>query len=177
MSYNRLVELDAGTFSAFPKLSYLVLSHNYHLTLERNGRTFEGIEDSIVHLELDNISLSYVRIFEFTVLLIFSIVELFQIPPFPLPNLLSLSLAYNSLPTVPPEIASNISSLRKLNLDYNDLTAVPIVTHSLTQLRHLSLAGNPITVLSNTSLLGVAEHLAELDIRDFELNTFEVSKR
>lgn len=81
------------------------------------------------------------------------------------------------MPTVPPEMASNMTSLRNLNLDYNDLTAVPIVTHSLTKLRHLSLAANPITVLTNTSLLGVAEHLEELDIRDFELNSFEVLKK
>lgn len=93
------------------------------------------------------------------------------------PNLLTLSLAYNSLPTVGLEIAGNISVLRYLNLDYNDLTVVPIVTHSLTQLRHLSLEGNPITTLSNTSLLGVALHLEELNLKNIDLTVLEVMHR
>lgn len=71
-------------------------------------------------------------------------------------------------------MATNMTSLQDLNLNYNDLTAVPIVTHSLTELRSLTMVANPITFLSNTSLLGVAGHLITLDIRNFELNTFEV---
>lgn len=97
-----------------------------------------------------------------------------QIPELPLPSLISLSLAYNELPTVPPEMAANISSLQRLNLNFNDLSAVPVVTHSLTQLRQLSMSANPITALSNTSLLGVADHLEELDITNFDLNILEV---
>ncbi|RZC35021.1 LRR 8 domain containing protein, partial [Asbolus verrucosus] len=88
-------------------------------------------------------------------------------------NLLTLSLAYNSLPTVSPEIAGNLSSLRNLNLNYNDLSVVPIVTHSLTKLRYLSLVANPITALTNTSLLGVASELEELDLRKIDLTVLE----
>ena len=91
------------------------------------------------------------------------------------PNLLTLSLALNFLPTVSAEIAGNMSSLRYLNLDYNDLSVVPIVTHSLTELRYLSMVGNPITTLSNTSLLGVANQLEYLDIRMLNLSILEVS--
>lgn len=72
-------------------------------------------------------------------------------------------------------MAANLSSLRQLNLDFNDLSAVPVVTHSLTKLRKLSMSANPITALSNTSFLGVAQHLKELDITDFDLNILEVS--
>lgn len=75
---------------------------------------------------------------------------------------------------MPPEIAANISSLQRLNLNYNDLSAVPVVTHSLTHLRQLYMSANPITALSNTSLLGVADHLEELDITDFDLSILEV---
>ncbi|XP_017770923.1 PREDICTED: chaoptin isoform X2 [Nicrophorus vespilloides] len=154
LSYNRLVQIDVAVFENLPRLSSLDLSHNTQLVLERNGKSFQGIEDTLLHLGLDNVSLTYV-------------------PELPLPNLLSLSLAYNYLPTVPPEMAANISSLMRLNLDYNDLTAVPIVTHSLTNLRELSLASNPITTLTNTSLLGVADYLERLDITNFDLNTLE----
>lgn len=71
-------------------------------------------------------------------------------------------------------MATNISSLRFLNLDKNDLTAIPVVTHSLAELQTLSLNDNPITSLSNTSLLGIAEHLSELDIANLDLTVFEV---
>lgn len=97
-----------------------------------------------------------------------------KVPELLLPNLMTLSLANNLLPSVPPEIASNISSLRELNLDFNDLSTVPIVTHSLKELRKLSLAQNPIMTMSNTTLLGIAEHLSDLDIANFDLEVFEI---
>lgn len=95
-------------------------------------------------------------------------------PDLLLQNLLSLSLSNNFLASVPPEIATNLTSLRTLNLANNDLSAVPIVTHSLEHLKRLSLAGNSIATLSNTSLLGAADRLEELDIRDLKINSFEV---
>ncbi|KAK9879164.1 hypothetical protein WA026_004016 [Henosepilachna vigintioctopunctata] len=154
LSYNRLAQIDAGTFRDLPRLSNLDLSNNIQLTLEPNGLTFLGLEYSLLHLNLDNVSLS-------------------QIPILPTNHLISLSLANNYLPTVPPEMAANLSSLCELNLNNNDLTSVPIVTHSLPELRYLSMAANPITSLSNTSLLGVADSLKELDIRDLDINDLE----
>ncbi|CAH0558981.1 unnamed protein product [Brassicogethes aeneus] len=154
LSYNRLAQIDAGTFKGLPKLSSLDLSHNAQLALEGNGLSLQGLEYSLLHLYLDNVSLSH-------------------IPVLPTPHLVTLSLAFNSLPTVPPEMATNMTSLQNLNLNYNDLTAVPIVTHSLNQLRTLSMVANPITFLSNTSLLGVAGHLINLDIRNFDLTILE----
>ncbi|KAJ8961557.1 hypothetical protein NQ318_014809 [Aromia moschata] len=155
LSYNRLVQIDAGTFKGLSRLLSLDLSHNSQLALEPNGLSFQGLEYSLLHLSLDNVSLTLV-------------------PTLPTPHLISLSLAYNALPTVPPEMATNMTNLQRLDLNYNDLTAVPIVTHSLLELRYLSMVANPITFLSNTSLLGVADHLVELDIRNFELNNLEV---
>ncbi|XP_015839467.1 chaoptin isoform X1 [Tribolium castaneum] len=154
LSYNRLGQIDAGTFKGIPRLASLNLGHNSQLTLEINGLSFQGLEYTLLHLNLDNVSLS-------------------QVPALSTPNLLSLSLAFNSLPTVALEVAGNISSLRYLNLDYNDLSAVPIVTHSLTELRHLSLEGNPITTLSNTSLLGAANQLEELNLKNIDLTVLE----
>lgn len=97
-----------------------------------------------------------------------------KVPLLPTPHLISLSLANNYLPTVPPEMATNLSSLCELNLNNNDLTSVPIVTHSLPELRYLYMADNPITSLSNTSLLGVADSLKELDVKNLEITELEV---
>ncbi|KAK4882835.1 hypothetical protein RN001_006154 [Aquatica leii] len=154
LSYNRLVQVDPGVFGILHKISYLDLSHNSQLSIEKNGKNFQGIEDSLLYLKLDNLSL-------------------ITVPELPLPNLVYLSLAENALSSIPPEMAGNLTSLRELNLAKNNLTVVPVVTHSLTDLKRLSLSGNPISTLSNTSLLGVANHLEELDITDLPLHTFE----
>lgn len=92
----------------------------------------------------------------------------------PLPNVITLSIAYNLLPTIPAEMAASLNSLRNLNLAYNDLTTVPIAVESMSELRSLSLAGNPISVLSNASLLGISDNLEELDLSNIDLYAFEV---
>lgn len=92
----------------------------------------------------------------------------------PFPHLRTLSLAHNILPTIPLELAHNLSTLRRLNLAHNDLTAIPKVINHLPQLRRLNLANNPITSITNSSLDGVADHLEALDITDFALSYFEV---
>ncbi|CAH1127122.1 unnamed protein product [Ceutorhynchus assimilis] len=154
LSYNRIAQIDSGTFKGLPKLIHLDLSHNSQLSLEQNGGSFQGIEYSLLHLKMDNVSLR-------------------NVPILPTPNLVTLSLAYNSLPNMPPELATNLTNLQRLNLDDNSLTLIPILTHSLDQLRYLSMASNQLTYLSNTSLLGVADHLEELDVRDLDLSVME----
>jgi len=57
LSYNRLVRLDDGVFSDLPYLAHLDLSHNKQLILENRGRTFYGLEDTLLYLSLSNISL------------------------------------------------------------------------------------------------------------------------
>lgn len=69
----------------------------------------------------------------------------------------------------------NLSTLRRLDLGYNDLTTVPLVVGHLPKLRRLSLAYNPITSLANASLQGVADHLDALDIRGLAINYLDVS--
>ncbi|XP_054280137.1 chaoptin-like [Macrosteles quadrilineatus] len=155
LSYNRLLRLEDSTFASMPRLAYLELSHNTELSLEPRGRSFIGLDDSLQYLGLGNVSLS-------------------SVPELPLPNLHTLQLSWNSISVLPPEMASNLSHLRHLDLSNNLLTQVPLVTHSLPQLRALFLNHNPITTLTNTSLLGGAERLRELDIRHLPLNYFEM---
>lgn len=75
---------------------------------------------------------------------------------------------------MPLEISASLSSVRELDFGYNDLTIVPIAIQSMTELKSLSLAGNAIKILSNTSFAGVAENLEEMDLANLNLNTFEV---
>lgn len=155
LSYNKLTQVDDGVFGILHKILYLDLSHNSQLSIDNNGKSFQGIEDSLLYLKLDNLSL-------------------LTVPELSLPNLVYLSLAKNAMSSIPTEMAGNLTSLRDLNLADNNLTVVPVAVYSLTELKRLSLSGNPISVLSNTSLLGVANHLEELDITDLPLHTFEV---
>lgn len=93
----------------------------------------------------------------------------------PLRRLQTLYLAHNELASIPPEMASNLTSLHYLDLSANDLTVVPLITHTLPELKTFNLADNPITAVTNTSFLGIADSLEELDIRRLSLLTFEVS--
>ncbi|XP_044018629.1 chaoptin-like [Aphidius gifuensis] len=154
LSYNRLVRLDDGVFSELKNLNYLDLSHNKQLILETRGRTFHGLEDTLLILGLSNISL-------------------LSVPELPFHNLRHLYLASNELATIPAELASNLSSLHELDLSHNDLTVVPLITHTLFELKKFNLAYNPITIITNTSFLGPADSLVELDIRKLPLIIFE----
>ena len=153
LSYNRLARLDDAAFAALPNLSVLDLSHNSEL--EVFGRVFIGLEMNLMELNLNNISI-------------------IQAPDLALPNLRILRLAYNELPSIPPEHAANLTSLRVYDLSYNDLSTVPLITHSLPNLNTFSIAGNPISSLTNTSLLGAADTLEHLDISQLPLTTVEV---
>ena len=126
------------------------------MELKRYGHSFRGIEKSLIFLYLNNVSL-------------------ISIPDLPLMKLRHLSLANNALPTVPPEIATNLTSLRILDLSYNDLTSIPLVIHSLNNLRSLILKNNPISSISNHSFIGLSESLTHLDLRNLLLTSFEVS--
>ncbi|XP_014471116.1 PREDICTED: chaoptin isoform X3 [Dinoponera quadriceps] len=154
LSYNRLVRLDDGVFSDLPYLAHLDLSHNKQLILETRGRTFYGLEDTLLYLSLSNISL-------------------LSVPELPLRHLQTLYLAHNELASIPAEMSSNLTSLHYLDLSFNDLTVVPLITHSLPELKTFNLADNPITAITNTSFLGVADSLEELDIRRLTLSLFE----
>lgn len=96
-------------------------------------------------------------------------------PELPLRRLQTLYLAYNELASIPAEMASNLTSLHYLDLSANDLTVVPLITHTLPELKTFNLADNPITAVSNTSFLGIADSLEELDIRRLSLTIFEAS--
>lgn len=98
-----------------------------------------------------------------------------KVPELPLRRLQTLYLAHNELASIPAEMASNLTSLHYLDLSANDLTVVPLITHTLPELKTFNIADNPITAVSNTSFLGIADSLEELDIRRLSLMTFEVS--
>ncbi|XP_049797448.1 chaoptin [Schistocerca nitens] len=154
LSHNRLVRVEDATFSTLARLSSLDLSHNPELLLDSRGRCFQGLEDSLLELGLENVSLS-------------------SMPDLALSSLQTLRLSNNILTTLPSDLAANMSHLRHLELAHNALQAVPPAAHALPHLRRLVLAGNPISTISNTSLLGAADKLTELDLTELPLNYFE----
>ncbi|KAJ2947575.1 hypothetical protein O0L34_g17368 [Tuta absoluta] len=155
LSGNHLVRIEGGTFGALPRLRWLDLSNNSPFNNGERGFTlFKGLERRLSHLGLRNVSLIH-------------------IPSMPLPKLKSLDLSFNNLPSIPPDTTANLTRLRRLDLSYNDLTAVPVATHSLADLRWLSLSGNPITALLNTSLYGLSSKLEYLDVTRLRVRIFE----
>ncbi|XP_026747027.1 chaoptin-like isoform X1 [Trichoplusia ni] len=155
LSNNHLVRIEGGSFSALPKLRWLDLSNNSPFNSgERGIAIFKGLERRLSHLGLKNVSLV-------------------SVPSMSLSKLKSLDLSYNNLPSIPPDTTANLTRLRELDLSYNDLTAVPVATHSLSELRWLSLSGNPITALMNTSLYGVSPRLEYLDVTRLRLRILE----
>ncbi|PNF19532.1 Chaoptin [Cryptotermes secundus] len=156
MSHNRLLRIKDSTFLFVSRLSFLDLSHNSQMVLETRGRSFKGLEDSLLELHLCNTSLG-------------------SMPELLLPALRTLRLAQNRIQDVPVEVARSLTSLQQLDVSYNQLQAVPPAARSMPHLRCLELAGNPITTLSNTSFQGAMEHLQELDIRHLTLNYFQPS--
>ncbi|XP_069668870.1 chaoptin isoform X2 [Periplaneta americana] len=156
LSHNRLVRIEDSTFSSLNHLSFLDLSHNPELVLETRGRSFKGLEDSLLELRLRNVSLG-------------------SVPDLPLPALRTLRLSDNHIEDIPAEMASNLTSLRRLDVSYNQLQAVPSAARSMNHLKYLELAANPITTLSSASFQGAMEYLQELDIRHLTLNYFEPS--
>lgn len=177
ISYNYLLRIDDAVFATMPKLAVLDLSHNRDLKVM--DKSFMGLENSLIKLGLENVSLS-------------------TVPEIRLKYLREFRLGYNELPSIPQELAHNMSNLRMLDLSNNDLTNVPLMTQSLPHLRYeirydnlkelvllyqvshfssfyrkLMLSGNPITSLNNNSFDGVNEDLEMLDISNFRLHYFE----
>lgn len=114
LSNNRLFRLDDAAFATLPRLSHLDLSNNSELKVM--DKAFLGLENSLLKLGMDNVSLT-------------------SVPELRLPHLRELRLSRNELPSIPQELAQNLSSLRHLDLSLNDLTAMPLITQSLPQLR------------------------------------------
>lgn len=154
LSYNLISRFEDAAFATLPNLSILDLSHNEDL--EVYGRVFRGLENCLKELRLNNISL-------------------IQAPELSLPNLRHLEIAHNGLPSIQQELAANMTSIRKLDLSFNDLVSVPLLVHSLPNLKSLSLAGNPITTLTNVSFIGAADTLEALDIGSLHLTSVEVN--
>jgi Leucine-rich repeat (LRR) protein len=102
ISNNRLLRIGDSAFSTLSHLSFLDLSHNSEMVLENRGRSFKGLENCLLELQLRNASLG-------------------SVPELPLPALRTLGLAHNRIQDIPIEVVSSLTSLRRLDLSYNQL--------------------------------------------------------
>jgi hypothetical protein len=79
---------------------------------------------------------------------------------------------------ITPHVLEVLTQYCSLNNEFTVTAtqAVPPAARSMSHLRYLELAGNPIMTLNNVSFQGAMEHLRELDIRHVTLNHFEVKQ-
>lgn len=136
---------------------------------------FLGLEQSLQHLKLSNTSLTSVSCSKvYTSCSTYEIVFVFQIPELPLPSLLSLDLSKNQIEAVSSDRASNLSSLRHLDLSHNQLIEFPLVMMSLPELNSLNVANNRIYDLNNSTFTVGVHKLIFLDLSYLPLVSFEV---
>ena len=107
ISHNRLLRIEDSTFLRLSHLSLLDLSHNAELVLETRGRSFKGLEDSLLELHMCNTSLR-------------------STPELLLPALRTLHLAQNHIQDIPVEVARSLNSLQQLDVSYNQLRVCPL---------------------------------------------------
>ncbi|PNF19529.1 hypothetical protein B7P43_G02180 [Cryptotermes secundus] len=153
MSHNRLLRIKDSTFLFVSRLSFLDLSHNSQMVLETRGRSFKGLEDSLLELHLCNTSLG-------------------SMPELLLPALRTLRLAQNRIQDVPVEVARSLTSLQQLDVSYNQLQ--PSALSRMASLRTLSLSpydhvhdySVPEIIQQNTGLRNL--HIQVLENTDLE---------
>ncbi|XP_063596618.1 chaoptin-like [Penaeus indicus] len=152
VSHNHIKSIEARAFRGTGRLVALDVSHNPIKDLP--GFTFDGLQESLMNLSVANTSLS-------------------AVPDFDLPRLMHFNVSHNILSFLPSVTMANLSSIRVLDISYNEL---PVPANSawqmLPRLRELYMQKNPIRSLTNTSFTGL-ERLEILDIRDFPLQVFE----
>ncbi|XP_024081743.1 chaoptin isoform X2 [Cimex lectularius] len=146
VSSNRITDMGSA-FNLLPSLTDLKIGNNF---LHIGNRDFVGLENTLEHLDISNISISYV-------------------PPMPLPSLRTLKMDDNFITYIPMYLQSNLTSLKHLDVSYNALQSLPDVP----QLNILNIAGNPISSINNTSFVDFP-HLVELDIRGLPLHEFAI---
>ncbi|XP_068248424.1 chaoptin-like [Palaemon carinicauda] len=152
VSHNHIKSIETRAFKGTWRLVNLDVSHNPIKDIE--GFTFDGLQDSLMNLSVANTTLS-------------------SIPDFDLPRLMHLNVSHNILSFLPSITMANFSSIRVLDISYNEL---PVPANNAWQmiprLRELYMQKNPIRSITNTSFTGL-ERLEVLDIRDFPLQGFE----
>lgn len=94
-------------------------------------KAFLGLQNSLLKLKLDNVSLT-------------------TVPEMSLPYLRELHLSRNELPSIPQELGQNLSSLRVLDLSLNDLTSVPMIANVLPQLKYVWAFKNRLVLKSKS---------------------------
>lgn len=62
MSHNKIIDIDTGVFAPLYRLYSLNLGHNVELVFGDNGAMFKSIEETLLHLNLENVSLTEVGV-------------------------------------------------------------------------------------------------------------------
>ncbi|VVC30144.1 Hypothetical protein CINCED_3A012200 [Cinara cedri] len=164
---NRIDHVDGTTFSDVPKLTNLSLSNNKLTIIPDN--TFVGLTNLVsLDLSSNNLRANFKELFHYVQNvrhLNLADTELIEMPPLPLPSLVSLRLSNNKLEKIPKSSMEMLSQLKTLYLNDNKLTSSPgHIWPSLPSLKTLDLSSNPIKTITKASFSGLT-HLQHLQVQ------------
>lgn len=167
LAFNLISEIPDGTFKEFKNLELLNL-HGNKITNFSKKKT-EGLEDSLLYLDIGYNEIS-------------------ELPQLQFSNLLILSVAKNKISQINKNHLTSLSKLIYLNVSYNLLTDFSSdLFKSLKNVKHLDLQHNLLTKIvsdafNNLSVIEINlkdNHIKEIDMASFKdllyLNSLDLS--
>ncbi|XP_072401202.1 uncharacterized protein [Diabrotica undecimpunctata] len=176
MRSNNIEHIDITTFPDIPLLQHLDLGNNKLTILPDNVFTSLGLLQTL-DLSFNPLRSNFKELFHYAQGLKFlnlANTGMIATPHFPLPDLISLNLSYNSIEAINKNSVQQLSNLKSLDLSHNNLLQVPsqLWIH-LPNLKTLELSYNPIKELLFDNFVNL-QNLQELNIQHLNyLSRFE----
>ncbi|GFS28512.1 chaoptin [Trichonephila inaurata madagascariensis] len=172
LAFNLISEIPDGTFTEFKNLELLNL-HGNKITDFSNSKT-EGLENSLLYLDIGYNEISELPKLHFSNLLILSIAknkisrlstENFAL----LSKIIYLNVSYNMLSDFPPDLFTSLTSMENLDLQHNLLKKIPSGAFKNLPVLEINVRNNHIQEIN----AAMFENLLKLKSLDLSFNKIE----